>query len=202
VNLDISGIIAPLKKPPALAGALFVALSVGIIANALFLQPRPHPAPLITTRAEPMRGDSRGDGLVLAVQTELAELGYYAGPLDGAVGARTSAAVSAFQAAAGIDQTPAVTYELLSAIRSKKRGQTGSSATPPAEVVKPDSRIVSVQTALARSAYGPVTADGVFGPETRDAIIRFQRDHGLALTGTVNDALIVELRSAGALDAE
>ena len=63
-----------------------------------------------------------------------------------------------------------------------------------------DPLLATIQKALARAAYGPVEADGFMGPQTHDAIMRFQRDHNLPVTGEVSDALVVELRAAGALD--
>ncbi len=195
-------IITPLKRPPALAGALFLALGAGIVANALFLQPRPHPAPLVYTRADSTPDARQGEALVLAVQTELRTGGYYSGPLDGVAGANTQAAVAAFQRSAGLNATGAASFELLSSIRAaNRRGKAGAGASAAAKA-EPDDRVAAVQDALARSAYGPVNADGVFGPQTRDAIIRFQRDHGLPLTGAISDALVVELRAAGAIDSE
>ena len=131
--MGFAGIIAWLRRPAVLAGALFFVLGAGIVANALFLQPRPHPAPLVQTRADPEPATASGPVIAAA---------------------------------------------------------------------EPDERVAMVQDALARSAYGPLTADGVFGPQTRDAIIRFQRDHGLPLTGAISDALVVELRAAGAIDSE
>ena len=56
-----------------------------------------------------------------------------------------------------------------------------------------------MQNALALSAYGPLIADGVIGPETRAAIMRFQRDHNLPVTGEISDGLVVELRAIGAM---
>ena len=74
------------------------------------------------------------------------------------------------------------------------------STAPPAAA--PDKQVAAVQDALAKAAYGPVRADGVFGRQTRDAIVRFQQDHGLPVTGDISDALVVELRAVGALDGE
>jgi peptidoglycan hydrolase-like protein with peptidoglycan-binding domain len=56
-----------------------------------------------------------------------------------------------------------------------------------------------VQNALAVAAYGPLSTDGVIGPETRDAIKRFQRDHNLPVTGEISDSLVIELRATGAM---
>jgi hypothetical protein len=58
------------------------------------------------------------------------------------------------------------------------------------EVVRDDSLDVSVQRALARRGYyhGPI--DGDIGPGSRSAIARYQRDHGFAVTGTINSTLL------------
>jgi hypothetical protein len=72
----------------------------------------------------------------------------------------------------------------------------------PAAPSAPDPRVAAVQNALAKAAYGQLKADGYFGPQTRDAILRFQQDHGLPATGEISDALMVELRAVGALDAQ
>jgi hypothetical protein len=63
---------------------------------------------------------------------------------------------------------------------------------------RPDPRfsaIKSLQTALARRGYyrGPI--DGVFGPETRDAVRSFQAHQGLPVTGQVDSRLIRALQS-------
>lgn len=68
-------------------------------------------------------------------------------------------------------------------------------AAPPAS----DPLVAAVQSALADAAYGPITADGVIGPATRAAIMRFQRDHNLPVTGEISESLMVELRATGAL---
>jgi hypothetical protein len=53
-----------------------------------------------------------------------------------------------------------------------------------------DSLDVAVQRALARRGYyrGPI--DGDIGPGSRSAIARYQRDHGFAVTGTINSTLL------------
>jgi peptidoglycan hydrolase-like protein with peptidoglycan-binding domain len=46
---------------------------------------------------------------------------------------------------------------------------------------------------LSEFGYGPVAATGVYGPETRAAIERFERDRRLPVTGQVSDKLVREL---------
>jgi Putative peptidoglycan binding domain len=48
-----------------------------------------------------------------------------------------------------------------------------------------DRTIADVQTQLAREGYYRGDIDGVLGPETRRAIVSFQSDHGLRVTGNL-----------------
>jgi peptidoglycan hydrolase-like protein with peptidoglycan-binding domain len=210
--VQIVSLIAQLNGGRFLGGALLVAGAVGIAANALLLQPVAHPDPLMLTRADVdvieqpnaaasgEQGDARGaqrDELVLVIQNALREEGYYSGEIDGIAGPKTLAAVRRFEAAAG---SPA----------SAAADAGPSAATAPSDpdqgsadlIAAPDDTVAAVQGALARAAYGPLRADGIFGPQTGDAIRRFQRDHGLPVTGEITDALIVELRASGALEDE
>lgn len=200
-----------LRRPPALLAISFAITATAIATNALFLQSRPHPSPLVITRDMPAVAERpqpqapevrQSDDLVLAVQSALRRVGYYSGSLDGVAGPQTEAAIQAFEEANDLPRTGTASLELLAEIKGAKADDTESLAeiaagqTPAAE---PDSRVAAVQHALAIAAYGPLRTDGVFGPETREAIIRFQRDHSLPPTGEISDALIVELRASGAL---
>ncbi len=49
-----------------------------------------------------------------------------------------------------------------------------------------DSTVAAAQEQLARQGYYRGAIDGVFGPETRRAIIRYQGNHGLRVTGSLN----------------
>ncbi len=49
-----------------------------------------------------------------------------------------------------------------------------------------DSTVAAAQEQLARQGYYRGQIDGVFGGETRRAIMRYQSDHGLRVTGTIN----------------
>lgn len=217
-SLRAGDIASLLRRPPVLFAGSFLIVGGVIATNALYMQPRRHPAPLIITREavhEPQPQSRRADDLVLAVQAALRRVGYYSGSLDGMAGPQTRAAILAFEAATNRPQTGVASLDLLASIDraeasdmaslSELAGTTGSlpSAEPaplaPAPAT-PDPKVAAVQHALAISAYGPVEADGFFGPETEQAIVRFQRDHGLAPTGKISDGLMVELRAVGALE--
>src|SRR5437762_1118032 len=49
-----------------------------------------------------------------------------------------------------------------------------------------DTTVVSVQEQLAQHGYYRGEIDGIFGAETRRAIVRYQSDHGLRETGNLN----------------
>ena len=56
-----------------------------------------------------------------------------------------------------------------------------------------DSSISEVQSALSREGYYSGAIDGSLGPETRNALRRYQRDRGLAVTGRVDRATVSAL---------
>ncbi len=191
--LDIGAVLyAYLRRPTVVACAGFFAIGAAIATNALFLQSGTHPAPLFATRASTQRPTETGDALVRDIQQALASGGLYDGPIDGLVGPQTEAAIRAFEQSAGLPTTGEASAGLLASIRA---GPATPNNTPAAS----DPLVVSVQNALALAAYGPLATDGVVGPDTRAAIMRFQRDHNLAVTGEISDGLIVELRATGAM---
>ncbi len=185
-------VFAHLKHPRAIACTAFLALGAAIAANALLFQPRPHPAPLFATRAPVQRSTETGDPLVREIQEALSLSGRYSGTVDGIAGPQTEAAIQSFEEAAGLPATGQASAELLAEINRASEAPQGEPATA-------DPLVASVQSALALAAYGPLTADGVVGPDTRAAIVRFQRDHNLPVSGEISDGLIVELRAVGAM---
>jgi peptidoglycan hydrolase-like protein with peptidoglycan-binding domain len=64
---------------------------------------------------------------------------------------------------------------------------------PIAKLIAPSKRIVSIQRALADFGYGQIKATGVYDPETRSAIEKFERDHRLPVTGQISDRFVREL---------
>jgi hypothetical protein len=55
------------------------------------------------------------------------------------------------------------------------------------------SLVVDVQRELAREGYDPGPIDGVMGGQTRGAIMAFQRDNGLMVTGRIDSKLLDQL---------
>lgn len=67
---------------------------------------------------------------VLAVQTALKAHGFDPGPLDGAYGPKTAAAIKAMQAALGQDQSGVIDYSVLMTLRVSAPSNASSSTTP------------------------------------------------------------------------
>lgn len=54
--------------------------------------------------------------------------------------------------------------------------------------------VSDVQRALAREGYYDGAIDGTLGPSTRNALRRYQRDHGLSVTGNIDHSVTQALR--------
>jgi hypothetical protein len=190
-----------------------------IVSNALFLQKGPHPAPIFAARPllqqeaiVPPRISSTQShlGLDLAaqarvqlianIQRELSRKSFYDGSADGIWGSKTDAAVRDFLQASGLKVNPEANENLLRAISNyvAKPVAVAAAPSPPAadpiaKLIAPSKRIVSIQRALADFGYGQIKATGVYDPETRSAIEKFERDHRLPVTGQISDRFVREL---------
>ena len=47
-----------------------------------------------------------------------------------------------------------------------------------------------VQSKLQQRGYYRAAVDGTFGPRTRQALMDFQADHGLPMTGEIDEATL------------
>ena len=120
----------------AIGMCLAVGGVAGVLINALYLQPGPHPAPIFTIKPRPVSapnatgavrsprprpgdlaktesgGRSQAD-IVADIQRELERRGFYDGPIDGFHGPRTDAAIRDFEQAAGLKPAAQPSEELL-----------------------------------------------------------------------------------------
>jgi len=53
--------------------------------------------------------------------------------------------------------------------------------------------VTAVQRALSDFGYGQIKPTGVYDPETRAAIEKFERDRKLPVTGQINDRVVRDL---------
>lgn len=166
------------------------------------------PAPAAAAAPDPARER------IVTIQRELARLGLYSGAIDGIIGSRTRAAISRYQAAAGLAVNGEASDEvvrLLTAPTPPADLGPGASVRPPPldiaaierdnAVAEEAERYRRVQQALNKIGYGPLSVDGKGGAETVSAIRRFQLDSGLAIDGAPSDAVISRLVDIGALDS-
>ena len=128
-------------------------------------------------------GRSEGSARVRVLQQRLSTLGQQPGPVDGLYGPLTEAAVKRFQSSAGLQVDGIAGPKTLKALRSRwpqpvRRGagygQRGGS-----------DQVRAVQRRLRTADQQPGPVDGVFGPRTEAAVIRFQSTAGLAADGVV-----------------
>ena len=57
----------------------------------------------------------------------------------------------------------------------------------------PDQIIANVQSALQDRGYYSYVVDGVMGPLTQEALANYQRDHGLSMTGAIDEPTLLAL---------
>ncbi len=191
---------------------LLILIGVTIAFNALYMQQARHPAPFYATRiaaSDIGRPAMPAKSTIRAIQTALKKLGFYSGVVDGIAGPETEAAIKRFEHAARHAVTGRADEALLAklnhALPPKPRVEPRNAAANlaiPAKVTapSPDPMVAVVQESLSDAAYGPLTADGLMGSRTVDAISRFQLDHGMTVTGSIDDALIKRLIEIGAMD--
>ncbi len=141
-----------------------VVASLVIIVNALYLQSQLHPASFVTNPTSPPRAVESRPVAAVMVAPKPAEVV----PARQAVGMRTTP-----QPVAGHRNDPIA--ELI-----------GSSMPAP-------SRVIAVQRVLAEFGYGQIRPSGVVDEPTRAAIVKFESDHKLPVTGRLSDRLLSEL---------
>jgi peptidoglycan hydrolase-like protein with peptidoglycan-binding domain len=158
------------------------------------------PADVPAAKAENAAPRGRAD-VVADVQRELAKRNFYDGVADGISGPKTDAAIRDFVQAAGLKVAAEPTEELLRVLArspvkaSPGRGNAATARVDPiAELIAPSSkRVLAVQRALAEAGYAQIKPTGVFGPDTRAAIEKFERERKLPITGQISDRLMREL---------
>ena len=153
-------------------------------------------------------GDRRLHGAVSGpdvrlLQTTLQDLDLKPGTVDGIYGPRTAAAVRRYQAARELTPDGVVggtTWERLSSEPGAATAGRRLRTTIVGAIGGPDVR--EAQEALAAAGFDPGRVDGVYGPDTEAAVLRFQIVHGLRRDGIVGpetrDALLIRrLRLSG-----
>jgi peptidoglycan hydrolase-like protein with peptidoglycan-binding domain len=112
------------------------------------------------------------------LQAKLDALGLAPGPVDGAFGPQTEAAVTAFQRLAGLDETGRADADTVAAladfesdVRVLKPGDTGTA-------------VKRLQRRLADGPLDPGPADGAYGTKTVQAVWALEKLAGIGVDGT------------------
>ena len=132
---------------------------------------------------------------IRGVQQALNMLGYDAGSEDGKMGARTRAAIAAYQRETGLPasgQPSAALYDRLLASVSSGSGRVARTY----EQGPSSDLITAVQSELRQRGYTIPAVSGELDAPTRQAIIQYQTDAGLTVSGQPSEALLTSLRSA------
>ena len=127
---------------------------------------------------------------VRAIQSALRDDGFYRGPIDGAWGRRTEAALGAYQGNHGLAVTWRLDPATIRALRLDPDELAGRVPQQPPDVaaqpVLSRDTVRRVQDRLARAGFRPGPADGVWGSGTEAALRNFQQARGLQPTGDLN----------------
>lgn len=142
---------------------------------------------------------------VAAIQQRLQIHGFSIGTIDGAYGSRTTAAVSEFQRAKGLDSDGIVDKETWTALAAdpvsapktveeespiQKDASVPSNAPTTVTILSKGSsgaKVKTLQVRLEVQGYDPGPIDGIFGAKTIAAVKGFQEYKGLKANGVVDD---------------
>jgi peptidoglycan hydrolase-like protein with peptidoglycan-binding domain len=117
------------------------------------------------------------------VQEDLADLGFYDGPVNGVYGPQTTAAVKRFQARAGLPVDGIAGPQTMGAMNLA----LGNDSTDAVDLL---------QTTLKGLCYYGGNVDGIFGSGTEAALIAFQKAEGLNADGRYGPKTAVALAKA------
>jgi peptidoglycan hydrolase-like protein with peptidoglycan-binding domain len=178
VLIAVSLLLAlPASSPAASAGSGEPAAGHGARTQATG-----SPATVVMVRGTGY-GVRHGSRDVRELQRSLSELGHEPGPIDGLYGPRTEGAVVRFQLARGLAADGVVGPQTQTALQRPRSG--------------PDP-VRTLQRELRELGHEPGPIDGLYGPRTERAVVRFQRAQGLAADGVADSRtrrlLVAELR--------
>ncbi|MDI7861284.1 peptidoglycan-binding protein [Rhizobiaceae bacterium n13] len=116
--------------------------------------------------------------LVMGVQQELSRRGLYTGAADGVMGPRTSAAILAFEAKAGMEQTGEASGELLAALQSETTAGTAVPRDRPVEDVPSVDAVDPIAAAIRAAEKGApaqVALKGISSATNAELVMKIQQ---------------------------
>jgi peptidoglycan hydrolase-like protein with peptidoglycan-binding domain len=143
----------------------------------------------------------RGDA-VRQVQQRLQDLGYFYGTPDGVFGQDTEASVVQLQRDRGLLEDGIVGSQVYAILQGRGTGTGTPLPRPPiSETPLPGGgltigdrgeRVTELQRRLSEEGYA-VHVDGVYGEDTRSAVLAYQQSRGLQATGVANAQTLATL---------
>jgi peptidoglycan hydrolase-like protein with peptidoglycan-binding domain len=149
------------------------------------------------------------DPFIADLQNELAKRGLYTGTIDGQTGAKTQAAIRAFEERIGLPVTGAPSPQILKKLATVPEPTSASAedkdplrgviqdSTP--ATAEEQATIKKVQAALNALGFGPLDEDGMAGKATREAIEAFERSKKLPPTGEATGKTLKALQHASGI---
>jgi len=185
------------------AGALAVAAIGAIVANALFLQPGPHPSPMFGSVVTlPAPGSPTSVNPLPRPRPAEATKAEAAPPEPKSVEGKSVE----FRA---IDVKPADTRAadaLTNLVKATSAAPVATSSIPRPPALIPlasridgnlspggSRRVAAVQRALTEYGYGQLKPTGTIGSDTQAAIAKFERERKIPATGQMSDRMVREL---------
>jgi len=199
-----------------LAGLIAFAAASAIIANALFLQSGPHPAPMFgsavpssTTllmpnplpRPRPAEADALAINEPKRSDSSLFDPKPVEPPPEPKQVEQRSVVPRPVEPRGNDARTGDPMASLVKATTSAPLPTTSNALRPPAPIPVTGSiggakRILAVQRVLTEYGYAQLKPTGILGPDTRAAIEHFERERRLPVDGQVSDRLVRELYAA------
>lgn len=135
---------------------------------------------------------------VMTVQHQLQRAGDYNGAVDGNWGPDSVAALQRFQQTHGLQVTGQLNEATVDALGLSPQMVVGraraTSAQPMHAAYLSPAAVRAVQHRLAYFGFYNGNIDGVWGPRTQQAMMRFQQSRGLQPTSQLNPATVNALR--------
>lgn len=155
----------------------------------------------------PASGGSAGTTLKLnsqgtkvsQLQTDLKQLGYYYAKITGNFGAKTEAAVKAFQKAKGLTADGVAGTKTLNAIAAavdKAGGSSSGSSSTNMKLGSTGTAVSALQQNLTTLGYYYGDVTGHYGNLTQQAVKKFQKAKGLTQDGVASTATLNAITSA------
>lgn len=136
---------------------------------------------------------------VSQLQTDLKQLGYYYAEITGNFGAKTEAAVKAFQKAKGLTADGVAGTKTLNAIAAavdKAGGSSSGSSSTNMKLGSTGAAVSALQQNLTTLGYYYGDVTGHYGNLTQQAVKKFQKAKGLTQDGVASTATLNAITSA------